>query len=162
FSTFTDYAGGVINDDLVPYGPFRTHQISYTFDAGNGFTVGAALEEGDDAFVLDDYTPHVVLGAGYTAGWGAIKTVAGYDTVTQEWAGKVRIDVNFSATINAFVMGGWKSSDDISWYGSWSGNWGVWTGGSWKATEKATFNLQLSYEEGDDDLGDDDGSFAAV
>jgi hypothetical protein len=39
FTTFTDYAGGVINDDFaVPFGPYDTHQIAYTFDAGNGFT----------------------------------------------------------------------------------------------------------------------------
>ena len=162
FSTFTDYAGGVINDDLIPYGPFRTHQISYTFNAGNGFTLGAALEEGAGAFVLEDYTPHVVLGAGYTAGWGGIKTVAGYDAVTEEWAGKVRLDVNFTETINAFIMGGWKSSDDVSWYGTWNGTWGVWGGGAWEITEQATFNLQLSWEEGGDDFDDDDGSFAAV
>ena len=31
---------GVVNDGLISYGPFTTHQIAYTFDAGNGFSVG--------------------------------------------------------------------------------------------------------------------------
>ncbi len=46
FSTFTGYAGSVINDTEISYGPFRTHQLSYTFTGGNGFTAGIALETG--------------------------------------------------------------------------------------------------------------------
>ena len=46
FSTFTGYAGGVIHDDIIGYGPFDTHQIAYTFTGGNGFTAAIALEEG--------------------------------------------------------------------------------------------------------------------
>ena len=46
FTTFTGYSSGVINDGLVPYGPFDTHQIAYTFTGGNGFTAAVALEEG--------------------------------------------------------------------------------------------------------------------
>src|SRR5690606_38714365 len=38
FSTFTGYSSGVSNDGIVPYGPFETHQISYTYTGGNGFT----------------------------------------------------------------------------------------------------------------------------
>ena len=41
FVTFTGYASGVVNDGLISYGPFTTHQIAYTFDGGNGFSVGA-------------------------------------------------------------------------------------------------------------------------
>lgn len=162
FETFTNYASGVINDDVIPYGPepFKTNQISYTFNFGNGFTVGAAVEEGSDAFILDDYTPHVVLGAGYTAAWGGILAVAGYDAVTTDWAGKVRLDVKFTEAISVFIMGGWKSNDDLSYYGQWTGSWGVWGGGAWKMTEKATFNIQLSGEGSGDD--DDDGAFAVV
>ena len=33
FSTFTGYSSGVSNDGLIPYGPFTTHQIAYTFTA---------------------------------------------------------------------------------------------------------------------------------
>ena len=66
FSTFTGYAGGVIHDDLIPYGPFDTYQLAYTLTGGNGFTAAVALEDpagGDDQYygtafyTLDDYTP---------------------------------------------------------------------------------------------------------
>ena len=80
-STFTGYAGGVINDDLVPYGPFDTHQIAYTFNAGNGFSAAVAPRrrrwrcrstavEIFDLYTLDSYVPHVA-GVG-TQGWGGI------------------------------------------------------------------------------------------
>jgi hypothetical protein len=185
FSSFTDYAGAVVNDDfLVPYGPFdNTHQIAYTFTADNGFTAAVALEEGnddgfatpdgtlvvDDAYTLDDYVPHVVAGIGYTAGWGGIKVVGAYDAVWEEFAVKARLDVKATETISAFVMAGYKSSEDIAgvdafgnpytyagpnFYGNWGGDWAVWGGGSAKFTEKATFNVQLAY--------DDYENFAAV
>ena len=79
FSTFGDYAGAVIQDDLVPYGPFATHTIQYKFDAGNGLTFGAALEEGADEFTIDSYVPHIAAGAKYAQDWGGISVVAGYD-----------------------------------------------------------------------------------
>jgi hypothetical protein len=51
FSTFTGYAGGIIEDDLaVPYGPFGTHQIAYTFTGSNGFSAAIALEEGANSY----------------------------------------------------------------------------------------------------------------
>jgi hypothetical protein len=96
FSTFTGYAGGVIQDDLIGYGPFGTHQIAYTFTGGNGFSAAVALEMGDggsasfdvdddgiadtfisDLYTLDSYVPHVVGGLAWTQGWGGISAVAG-------------------------------------------------------------------------------------
>ncbi|MBL8582971.1 MAG: porin [Rhizobiaceae bacterium] len=156
FSTFTNYAGGVIHDDMVPYGPFDTHQIAYTFTGGNGFTAAVALEEGDSAvYTLDSYVPHVVAGIGFTQGWGGVSAVVGYDSVWEEVAGKVRLDVNITDTISAFVMGGWKSDSDVrSYYGTWGGAWGVWGGFSAGVTDKAVINVQLSY--------DDYENFAAV
>jgi Porin subfamily len=196
FLTFTDDAGPVINDDFaVPYGPTDiTHQIAYTFSADNGFTAAIAVEEGnsggdatfgsdtdgdgvvdtaveiDDAYTLDDYVPHVVAGVGYTGGWGSIKAVGAYDAVWEEFAVKARLDVNPTETITAFIMAGYKSSEDFAitdpvtgiatefdgpnFYGNWGGEWAVWGGGSAKLTEKATFNLQLAY--------DDFETFAAV
>ena len=35
-------------DGLIPYGPFTTHMINYTFDAGNGFSAFGGVEEGSD------------------------------------------------------------------------------------------------------------------
>ena len=81
FVTFTGYASGVVNDGLITYGPFTTHQIAYTFDAGNGFSVGAAVEEGSDgeAFgaIINDYAPHAVVGAAYKTGIFGISAVGG-------------------------------------------------------------------------------------
>ena len=139
FTSFTDYAGTVINDDFaVPFGPYDTHTIQYKFDAGNGFTAAIALEEGnsdddaffpddtdgdgvvddvvaiDDAYTLDDYVPHVVAGVGYTGGWGSIRAVGAYDAVWEEFAAKVKLDVKATEALSLFVMAGYKSSEDFS------------------------------------------------
>ncbi|RUM96380.1 porin [Pseudaminobacter arsenicus] len=152
FSTFTGYAGGVIADDIIPYGPFDTHQIVYTYTGGNGFSAAIGLEEGDGPlFTLDSYVPHVVGGLSFTQGWGGVSAVVGYDSVWEEWAGKVRLDVNATETVSLFIMGGWQSdADRPNFYGSWNGDWAVWGGGTAKLSEKATLNVQLSYTETED------------
>ncbi|MBA3448473.1 MAG: porin [Pseudaminobacter sp.] len=177
FSTFTGYAGGVIADDLgVPYGPFGTHQIAYTFTGGNGFAAAVALEVGDDSYdssdlfnnggghPIDDYMPHVVAGVSYTQGWGGVSVVGGYDAFLEEGAVKGRIDVNATEQLSLFLMAGWSSNDPDgvgigninanNYYAQWNGDWAVWGGGTFKATEKAAINVQLSYDE--------DENFAAV
>ncbi len=170
FSTFTGYSSGVSNDGLVPYGPFDTHQIAYTFTGGNGFTAAIALEEGDGSwefdndlaltagenyYTLDDYVPHVVGGIGWTGGWGGISLVAGYDAVWEEGAIKGRIDFNASDAISLFVMGAWATVDDDltgiddspNFYAPWGGEWAVWVGGAWQFNEKATFNFEVGYDD---------------
>jgi hypothetical protein len=186
FSTFTGYAGGIINDDLVPFGPFETHQIAYTFTGGNGFSAAIALEMGDggdtgqsfdldgdgifetdldNLYTLDSYVPHVVGGLAWTQAWGGISAVAGYDANWEEWAGKVRLDVNATEQLALFIMGGYKSGadDDFlgvedldrpNFYGNWSGDWAVWGGGTFTVSEKTKINAQVSYDE--------DENFAAV
>jgi Porin subfamily len=185
FSTFTGYAGGVINDDLVPYGPFETHQIAYTFTGGNGFSAAIALEEGDggvfddadgdtflNAYTLDSYVPHVTGGVAWTQAWGGISAVAGYDANWEEWAGKLRLDVNATEALSLFIMAGYKSgADDVgvdvdgdgiddvvldtpNYYGNWRGDWAVWGGGTYTVSEQTKINVQLSYDEGE--------NFAAV
>jgi len=111
FTTFTGYAGNVINDGQVPYGPFDTNLISYYFDAGNGFSAVVSLEEGSGTDEIDDYIPHVVVGARYALAFGAISGVAAYDSQNEEFAGKVRLDVNVNEQFSAFVMGGYKTDD---------------------------------------------------
>jgi hypothetical protein len=170
FSTFTGYAGGVIQDDLIGYGPFETHQIAYTFTGGNGFSAAIALEEGDGSsgaagigneFTLDSYVPHVVGGLAWTQGWGGISAVAGYDANWEEWAGKVRLDVNATEALSLFVMAGYKSgadedfdgvlgADRPNFYGNWRGDWAVWGGGTYTVSEKTKINVQLSYDEAED------------
>jgi hypothetical protein len=172
FTTVTNYAGGVIEDDLNGgYGPFDTHLISYTYTGGNGFSAGISLEEGagdvlvDQAVLvdgtivntemnaaIDSYVPHVVVGAAYTQGWGGISGVVGYDSNFEEWTGKVRLDVNATDTISLFIMGGYGSTDNVdrNFYKTWGGSWAVWGGGSFKFNEKATFNIQGQYADNKD------------
>ena len=134
FSTFTGYTGNIINDAPtgISYGPFDTLQLAYTWVGGNGFTAAVALEEGggsdDDAtiningvavplesdlYTLDSYVPHVVVGLGWTGGWGGITAVAGYDAVFEQFAGKARLDVKATETLSLWVMGGVKSDDEF-------------------------------------------------
>ncbi len=179
FSTFTGYSSGVSNDGLVPYGPFDTHQIAYTFTGGNGFTAAVALETGDGSniapyygfgkflpadlpnlYTLDSYVPHVVGGIGWTGGWGGVSLVAGYDAVWGEGAVKGRVDFNASDAISLFVMGAWASVDDDffggavddspNYYAPWGGEWAVWVGGAWKFTEQTTFNFEVGYDDLED------------
>ena len=131
FSTFTDYSSGVLNDGLVPYGPFETLQIAYTYTGANGFSAGIAIEQGDEdegvnyglgplvpvandvgAGITEDYAPYVVGGVSLTQGWGKIGVVAGYDSWEDEVAVKGRLDVNFTETASVFVMAAWDSGGD--------------------------------------------------
>ncbi|MGX5707930.1 porin [Brucella lupini] len=174
FVTFPGYLGDVINDDVILAGGYRTGLISYTFTGGNGFSAILSLEQGnnddtDSAYgydgVIKDYTPHVVGGLKYEGGWGKIAGVAAYDARNEEWAGKVRADVNITDRFSVWAMGGYKSNKDqyimqtdgnghdigqvraiSSFYGTWGGDWAVWGGAAFKATDKAVFNAQLAYD----------------
>jgi hypothetical protein len=150
FSTFTGYSSGVANDGIVPYGPFGTHQIAYTFTGGNGFSAAVALEEGSGfLYTLDSYVPHVVGGIGWTGGWGGVSAVAGYDAVYEEGAVKGRVDFNIGDAISMFVMAGWSSTDGLNYYAPWGGDWAAWVGGAWKFNEKTTLNLEIGYDDFD-------------
>jgi hypothetical protein len=185
FVTFPGYYGDVMNDDVILGGGYRTNAISYTFTGGNGFSAMIALEQGgtNDADAageylgfdgktfktkdvkIDDYTPHIVGGLKFEQAWGSIVGVAAYDAQNEEWAGKVRLDVNVTEQFSVWVQGGYKSNNDHyayaytvdgvqrgvrivdSFYGTWGGDWAVWGGAKFKATDKATFNVQLAYED---------------
>ena len=113
FTTFTGYAGSVINDGILfDPGPFDTNLVSYTYNGG-AFRASLALEQGDDSYGavgtkynaatitgasstagsgnwgIDDYMPHVVAGIGYTAGMIDLSAVLGYDT-RENFAGVAR------------------------------------------------------------------------
>ena len=153
FLTFSDFAGNVIQDDLIGYGPIdNTHTISYTFHGSNGFSAGVAVEEGYEEFTLDSYVPHVTGGVKYTQGWGGISVMGGYDSVWKEWAAKARLDVKFNESFSAFVMAGLKDDDDgePNFYGPWDGDWAIWTGFTAKVSPKAMINTQFTYTDSED------------
>ena len=186
FSTFPGYAGGVINDDIIGYGPYGTHQIAYGWANESGFGVTVALETGDgdviapflapdtdeaNLYTIDSYTPHVVAGAAWQGTWGGVSVVAGYDSVWEQGAVKGRVDFYPTDRLSLFAMAGWASYDDDlssrfyfddsgfvefntkdspNYYAPWGGEWAVWAGGSFMLTDKATFNLQVSYDQMED------------
>jgi len=188
FSTFTGYGGGVINDDIIGYGPYGTHQIAFGWESGNGLGIAVALEMGNgdiiapfipasvgepNLYTLDSYTPHVVGGIGWQGAWGGVSAVAGYDSVWEQGAVKGRVDFYPTDRLALFAMAGWGSydkdyvspvqysfdpneweasvvGDSPNYYAPWGGSWAVWGGGSFVATDKATFNVQVSYDEMED------------
>lgn len=166
FSTMTGYAGDIIYDDLIGYGPFKTHQIAYTFDAGNGFSVAGAVEEGDDGGnytvdpvsgedwgTINDYTPHVVLGAAYSGGMWGVSVVGGYDSNFDEFSVKGRIDVRPNDMFSLFLMGAWTDDDDSSggnYYAAWGGDWGLWAGAAAKFNDQFKLNGQFSMNDLED------------
>ncbi|QOK66716.1 porin [Brucella suis] len=152
FHTFTGYLGDVINDDVVAAGSYRTGKIAYTFTGGNGFSAVIALEQGgedvDNDYTIDGYMPHVVGGLKYAGGWGSIAGVVAYDSVIEEWATKVRGDVNITDRFSVWLQGAYSSAATPNQnYGQWGGDWAVWGGAKFIATEKATFNLQAAHDD---------------
>lgn len=152
YDTFIGYAGNVVQDTIIPYGVKDTNLISYYFDGGNGFTAMASLEQGSGNDTIDSYVPHVVLGAKYKQDSFAITGVAAYNSAWEEWAGKVRLDVNATKELALFVMGGYGTDKNsaVSFYKPWTGNWAVWGGGTYKINSKTAFNAQLSYTDAKD------------
>ena len=153
FGIVTGYQGGTINNDALSLAaqPYGTHQIAYTFDGGNGFSATVALEDGGSFQPIDDYVPHVVAGASFTQGWGGVSFVGAYDSVAEEGAFKARLDVKASDAASLWVMAGYDTSkDESNAYATWGGQWAVWGGGSFKASEKATINAELGYDEAED------------
>ncbi|KAB2654342.1 porin, partial [Brucella tritici] len=80
-----------------------------------------------DAFIsnrIDDYMPHVVGGLKFAQGWGSIAAVAAYDANLEEWAAKVRGDVNITDRFSVWVQGAYKSNDD-EYFSTSDGNGGL-------------------------------------
>ncbi|MBB4065614.1 porin [Gellertiella hungarica] len=146
FTQFTGYAGNVIQDALIPVGPYGVHLIQYTYDAGNGFKIAAAVE--DDAGAGDGYMPNLVAGVGYNNGTFGVGLVGGYDESAEEGAIKARVDGSFGG-VDVFVMAGWNTDGDFNnRYATWDGDWAVWGGFSAALSDNAKLNAQLSYDDG--------------
>jgi len=197
FTTWVGDYGTVLSDDIMsPITSNRTNFITYTYAADNGFSAMIGVEQGNDSgdlyvgitgvtdvggvplftgtttpltngWLIDDYAPHVVAGVKYEQGWGGIAAVLAYDSIDEEWAGKIRVDVNVTDQLSLWAMGGYTSRDqtylgdtgpnpDIlyvqrtspSFYGDWGGEWVFWAGGQYRFNEDRTrFNLQVAYDD---------------
>lgn len=153
FTTFTGYAGNVIQDWVVRYGSFETNFVSYNYDSGTGITGMISLE--DDQGQGRGYMPDMTVGAGYSAGIYGFRVVAGYDESMREGAVKARVDGSLGG-FTAFLMAGWNTDGDRgpNRFATWSGDTAVWGGVSAPVAEKVTFNTQLSWDQAE--------NFAAV
>jgi hypothetical protein len=154
YDSFINYAGDVINDDVIDYGPSEVNQIAYTYDAGNGFGAFVALEDDGEN---DDDTPggasdwvNVAGGVKYDNGTFLAGLVAGYDESEEEGAIKGRLGGNFGA-FSVFVMGAWNTDgDSIHNYapgdsqGNPWGDWAAWAGAGYKVSDKLAANVQGS------------------
>lgn len=163
FDTFANFAGPVIGDDFVPFTPVETNLISYTYKNDSGLSAVVSLEQGGSSYgndyTIDSYVPHVVGGLKYTAKWGGLVVVAGYDSNYEEGAIKARLDGTINEQLSLFVMAGYGTGDEDSfnYYKPWKGDWAVWGGGSYRINKRLKFNLQASYS----DSGVSKGSGAA-
>ncbi|MBD9371618.1 porin [Rhizobium sp. ARZ01] len=170
---FTDslFAGGYIgggyaaNDYIeVNYGDTARTQIRYTYgDVNNGFSFTAAVEDPTDNVQdfgtdTDTYVPNVVAGLGYSAGGFQGFLVGGYDAVVEQGAIKGRINATFGA-FSAFVMAGWNTDgDERNAYAQWYGDWAVWLGAQYQATEKLAIYTDVNFQDEGVD-GTDTGEF---
>ncbi|MER9946763.1 porin [Mesorhizobium sp. M0047] len=149
YDSFIGYAGNVVQDTIIPYGLKDTNLISYYFDAGNGFSAVASLEEGSGADTIDSYVPHVVGGVKYKGDWGAITAVGAYNSNWEEWAGKARLDIKATSDLTLFAMVGYGTDDNkaTNFYKPWTGNFAVWGGGTYTVNKKVQLNAQVSYTD---------------
>ncbi|MFS8049224.1 porin [Rhizobium sp. BR 314] len=175
YNLFTGYAGDVMNDDVIYDGPYELNQLTYNYDAGNGFTAVVSLEDSNSgadtttyggAWVqskADHYAPNLVAGVGYKASGFGFKVVGGYDSIVEEGAVKARIDADFGA-FTAFLMGGYNTDGSkLNQYAGsnlnasacpaghgdlcgW-GDWAVWGGVGVPINEKLKWNVQLAYTD---------------
>ncbi|MHC5307704.1 porin [Bartonella sp. LJL80] len=200
FYEWTDKYGEVLNDDILGPASHRTNAVSYTYSGDHGISGIIALEQGigdegegyhyklDDngspwvskAYHLrqriDNYVPNIVAGLKYEGSWGSIATVAAYDSYYEEWAARLRLNMNVTDKLSLWLMGAYKSAEDYyavdesygnkglkihsdgrrsfgiyrqinSMYGDWGGDWAVWGGGTLDLNKKSSFNFQLAYED---------------
>ncbi len=154
-----------------------TNQINYTYDNGafsaaisleqgadyntvaytpvGGVVLTAAQTNVTSNWGIDDYMPHVVVGLGYKMGMVNLRGTLAYDTrdlPTQGgWAGKLRADVtvNDQLSLMAMIVYGENTSAYTTW-GNGAGTeetFGAVIGGSFRMTEKATFNFEGKWRE---------------
>lgn len=159
FMTFQGKAGGVVLDDIIPYGGYEVQLISYTLDMGNGFSGLLAVEHTN--LRNSEYVPNVVSGLKYKGDTFSASIVGAYDDHAEDGAVKARVDGKFG-NLQLFAMAGYNTGDVPNFYANWKGDWVVWGGGSYKFNDTMTSNVQLSYDEADQFAAAADIAFKVV
>ena len=84
---------GGINGEFDKGGGDFINSVRYSFDAGNGISLSAALEVDQNNV---DYTPNVAGKASIAQGWGSVDLFAAYDAIAEEYA--LKAVASFKAT----------------------------------------------------------------
>jgi hypothetical protein len=160
FTSFPGYAGDVLSDGVVSYGPFEVNQINYIYDQGSGLRLAVGLEadealEGSEIVNGDDYISNIAAGVGYKTEVMGVTLVGGYDERRDEGAIKARLDGAVGA-LSAFVMAAWSSSGDaVNNYapgdssGAAWGDWAAWAGIGYQLSDELKTNVQVSRSDND-------------
>ncbi|WP_269932283.1 porin [Aminobacter sp. HY435] len=97
---------GDLSGEFDSGGGDRINQIRYTFDAGNGISVSASLEEESNNF---DYIPLVVGKVSIAQGWGSVDLFAAYDDAYSEVALKAIAKIKATDAITLELLAGYES-----------------------------------------------------
>lgn len=132
------YAGG------FTHAPTTTGQMVVSYGQGN-FSGSLGFETGSGKQMLDSYMPHVVAAAAYSDSWGAVRSAAVYNSVLEEWAAKLKLELNATDQLSFYAMGVYSSDPTGSnFYTPFIGNFGVWVGSTYQFTPKLKALLQVA------------------
>ena len=120
---------------------YNSGEVSYTFDAGNGFSAVAALVEPGTGL----FEPNIEAGAKFSQDWGSVGAIVGYDNPNNAWGVKGVARVSFDpVSLGVHVM---YSSSEAGVYGEVNpmstgatSRWSVLAHATVQATEKVSVN----------------------
>ncbi|WP_274631133.1 porin [Arvimicrobium flavum] len=132
------YAGG------FTHAPTTTGQMVVSYGKGN-FSGALGLETGAGRQSIDSYMPHVVAAAAYSDSWGALRSAVVYNSVLEEWAAKLKLELNATDDLSLYAMGVYSSDPSgRNFYTPFIGNYGVWVGSTYQFTPKVKGLLQFA------------------
>lgn len=166
FDDWFDWDYGLINDDVIAYAGDMSPQISYSGRLGDGYSYMVGLEfgaeadlpgvdpEGEEPLVIHtsddqarDDLPLFVGGLRVEREWGTATFALGYDTVADEAAAKIRLDLQLDDAVTVFAMLGRQTNSRVpNYYGAWNGDHAIWLGFFSELTPSTMVNFQAAYE----------------
>jgi hypothetical protein len=147
YDKFIGYAGNIIQDQIIPYGVKNTDVLSYYFNLSRDVSGYVSAEDGYTTDAITGYIPHIDVGLKLKQDWGTLTAVGAYNSKWDEYAGKVRLDVNLNKDLSLFFMAGYGTSNNVATndYKPWYGNAAFWSGGSYQLSKSTQFNTQVVY-----------------